>query len=123
MGKNGNFYNNYTAYKRTREGALMSEYINYVAPHCYAAFILTLYDKYKWEPDEIAECITASDELWERSQKEGWDIKANCYECTGINVSHISDTGRVEYEDWFRPLTMAQRAERVRKEVLNGKSV
>lgn len=68
MGKGkGGFHNNYTSYKRTREGALMSEYISYVAPHCYSAFILTLYDKYKWEPDEISECIMAADELWDRS--------------------------------------------------------
>lgn len=92
----GGFYNNYTAYKRTREGVLAAEYLNYVVPHCYSAFILTLYDKYKWEPDEIVECIIATDELWARAGREGWDIKQNCLECTGIDVTHFRDTGRIQ---------------------------
>ena len=116
MGKNNGHYNNYTSYKRTREGALMSEYISYCAPHCYAAFALTLYDKYKWDADEIAECIIAADELWDRAQKEGWDLLENCYECTDIDLRHFRDTGHITRLDKDSAMTMAQRAERVRKE-------
>lgn len=61
----------------------------------YRAFCLVLYDKYKWEPDEIAECVAAADELWDRAAREGWDIKANCAECTGIDVTHFRDSGRI----------------------------
>ena len=112
----GGFYNNYKAYKRTREGALLSEYISYCAPHCYAAFILTLYDKYKWDNDEIEECIIAADQLWDRAQREGWDLIENCYECTGIDVSHIRDTGRIERVDTNEAMTMAEHAEKLRRE-------
>ena len=95
-GGKGGYYNNYRAFKRTRDGVLASEYLNYVVPHCYSAFILTLYDKYKWEQDEIVECIKEADELWRRSQQEGWDIKQNCFECTKIDVIHFRDTGRIQ---------------------------
>jgi len=116
MGKNKGHYNNYTSYKRTREGALMTEYISYCAPHCYAAFALTLYDKYKWDADEIAECIIAADELWDRAQKEDWDLLENCYECTDIDLRHFRETGRIMRLGRDEAMTMAQRAERVRRE-------
>lgn len=93
-GRSGH-YNNYRAYQRTHEGLMAKEYISYVAPHLYSAFCLVLYDKYKWEPDQIAECVAAADELWDRAAREGWDIKANCAECTGIDVTHFRDSGSI----------------------------
>ncbi len=115
MGKGG-YYNNYKAFEKTREGAFGKGYISYVAPHLYSAFCLVLYDKYGWDEDQISECILAADELWDRAGREGWDIKENCYECTGIDVSHFRDKGEIIIDDKYRPMTMAQRAERMRRE-------
>ena len=84
--------------KHKFEKTLLDSYITYAVPRIYAAFCLVLYDKYQWEPEQIQEAIAASDELWDRSSKEGWDIRENCLECTGINVIHFKQTGQITYE-------------------------
>lgn len=93
MGMHGSFYNSRKAQMKKMDKMMMDSYIKYVAPHIYAAFCLILYDKYGWEQDQIEECVVESQLLWDRSQKEGWDIKENCYQCTGINVVSFKETG------------------------------
>ena len=95
MGMHGSFTNNKRNAFRRDQKALMESIMNYVVPHVYSAFCLVLYDKYGWEPEQITECVKESEELWDRSTKEGWDIKQNCLECTGIDVIHFRDTGRI----------------------------
>lgn len=84
--------------KRKFEKTLLDSYITYAVPRIYAAFCLVLYDKYQWEADEIAEAIAASEALWARSSQEGWDIRQNCLECTGIDVLHFKETGTITYD-------------------------
>lgn len=85
--------------KHKFEKALLDSYITYVVPRIYAAFCLTLYDKYQWDKEQIAEAIAATEALWVRSSEEGWDIRANCLECTDIDVIHFKETGRITYEE------------------------
>lgn len=96
MAKGGSYYNNRRNAFRSDQKAFMTSVISYITPHLYSAFALTLYDKYGWEPEQIVECVKATEELWDRSTREGWDIKQNCMECTGIDVIHFKDTGRIQ---------------------------
>lgn len=98
MGMHGGFYNNRKAQMKKMDKMMMDSYIQYCTPHLYAAFCLVLYDKYGWEPEQIQECVLETDALWERSAQEGWDIKQNCLECTGVNVLHFKETGKITGE-------------------------
>lgn len=66
----------------------LKKQIEYIVPNVYAAFCLTLYDKYNWEPDQIEQLCAETQALWQRSTEEGWNIRDNCEEVTGISVIH-----------------------------------
>lgn len=82
-----------------RDRMLANHYIKFVTPNLYAAFCLTLYDKYGWEPDQIEECVLETELLWDRSVAEGWNIQQNCAEVCGIEVRHFKDAGRIETKE------------------------
>ena len=116
-------YNNWKAIAKQVDFDKMQHIAEYVAPNLIASFALTLYQNTDMPVMDIHYLCSQMEELWIRSEREGWDIKQNCYDLTKIDVRRWSETGNIEYDDRYKSMTMAQRAERVRKEVLNGKSV
>ena len=116
-------YNNKRSINKQVDAEKMRFISEWVVPNMVASFTLTLYQNTDMTIDEIHYLCSQVEELWIRSTNEGWNIRDNCYELTGIDVRRYSDTGEIIYDDKYRPMTMAERAERVRKEVLNGKSV
>lgn len=111
-----NHYNNKRAIAKQVDFAKMQRIAEFVAPNLIASFCLTLYDNTDMSLDDIHYLCSQMEELWTRSEKEGWNIQQNCYDLTGVDVRRWSETGNIEYNDKFKPMTMAQRAERVRKE-------
>ena len=110
------YYNNSKALAKQIDFGKMQKIAEYVAPNLIASFALTLYQNTDMPIDDIHYLCSQMEELWVRSEGEGWDIKQNCFELTGIDVRRYSETGNIEYNEKYKPMTMAQRAERVRRE-------
>lgn len=119
MGKHvGGYCNNRKALAKQINQEQMLHISEYLTPNLIASFVLTLYQNTDMTIDEIHYLCSQVEELWVRSSDEGWNIRENCYELTGVDVRRYSDTGTIIYDEKYRPMTMAQRAERVRKERL-----
>jgi hypothetical protein len=73
---------------RTKDRMTAFYYATYVTPNLMASFALTLYDKTDMSKDDIKEMLVDVQELWDRSTREGWDIKENCRELLDIDVRH-----------------------------------
>jgi len=91
-------YRQYFKQTKQKQKAIQDDMVTYSVPRIYAAIALTLYDRFGWEHDQIAELFGESEQLWGRSIEEGWDMLANCYECTGIEVRHFKQTGNITYD-------------------------
>lgn len=113
-------YNNRKALAKQINQEQMLHISEYLTPNLIASFVLTLYQNTDMTIDEIHYLCSQVEELWVRSSDEGWNIRENCYELTGVDVRRYSDTGTIIYDEKYRPMTMAQRAERVRKERMQG---
>jgi hypothetical protein len=113
-------YNNRKALAKQINQEQMLHISEYLTPNLIASFVLTLYQNTDMTIDEIHYLCSQVEELWVRSTDEGWNIRENCYELTGVDVRRYSDTGTIIYDEKYRPMTMAQRAERVRKERMQG---
>jgi hypothetical protein len=113
-------YNNRKALAKQISQEQMLHISEYLTPNLIASFVLTLYQNTDMTIDEIHYLCSQVEELWVRSTDEGWNIRENCYELTGVDVRRYSDTGTIIYDEKYRPMTMAQRAERVRKERMQG---
>ena len=64
-----------------------------MAPKMIAAFALVLYDKTDMSIDDISEIVREVEPLYERAQREGWDIRQNCSDRTGIDCFHYMERG------------------------------
>jgi len=66
-----------------------------IVPDVYASLILAMYDGLKLEPEDIERVVLRSQEIWNDSYNNGWDMKENCLECTGIDVRYYKSTGNI----------------------------
>ena len=69
--------------------------IEWLVPRVYASIGLALYEKYKWEPEEIQELFRESQEIWQSSSNEGWDMLANAEEIVGAEFKRFNKTGNI----------------------------
>lgn len=77
--------------RMTQQELLLQRKAYEMAPKLVAAFALVLYENTDLSNDDISDLCDKIAPLYERSQAEGWDIRKNCYELTGINVYHDSE--------------------------------
>ena len=82
----GKFFNG----NKTYDKALIDMMVAKMCEDVYAALLLAMYDELKIEPEDIKRTVLASQQIWDEYSRNGWDIKASCHECTGIEVEHIS---------------------------------
>ena len=67
----------------------------FIVPNVYASLILAMYDELKLEPEDIKRVVLRSQQIWNDYTDNGWDIKASCEECTGIDVRYYKTTGNI----------------------------
>jgi hypothetical protein len=89
------FYNNQKSVAKRKEKLAIETKLDWLIPHVYAAIGLSLYSKYGWEPEQIQEMFTDSQELWFSSTREGWDILKNAEEIVGVPFERFKETGNV----------------------------
>lgn len=83
--------------KKGLDKAVMQQIVTWYTPHMIASFALTLYENTDMSVENIRDICIACDELWHRALREGWDIKQNCLELTGIDVRSFKDSGNIDY--------------------------
>ncbi len=86
------FYNSGSSKKRDK--LILKEQIQYLVPRIYAAIACELWDL-GWEAEQIEELFAKSQERWEDSSRNGWDMLQNVEDVTGIKVSYFRDTGNI----------------------------
>jgi hypothetical protein len=86
------FYNSGSSKKRDK--LILKEQIQYLVPRIYAAIACELWDL-GWEAEQIEELFAKSQERWEDSTRNGWDMLQNVEDVTGIKVSYFRDTGNI----------------------------
>lgn len=86
------FYNR--GCNKQREKLLMREQIQYFVPRVYAAIACELWDM-GWEAEQIEELFAKSQERWEDSTRNGWDMLQNVEDVTGIKVKFFRETGNI----------------------------
>ena len=69
--------------------------IEWLVPRVYASIGLALYDKYKWDPEQIQDLFKESDDIWQASTVEGWDLLKNAEEIVGAEFRRFADTGNI----------------------------
>lgn len=69
--------------------------IEWLVPRVYASIGLALYDKYKWDPEQIQDLFKESDDIWQASTVEGWDLLKNAEEIVGAKFRRFADTGNI----------------------------
>lgn len=83
--------------KKGVDKAVIDHIVTWYTPHLIASFALTLYENTEMSVDEIQNMCIECDKLWHRALAEGWDIKQNCFELTGIDVRHFKECGNIDY--------------------------
>lgn len=86
------FYNSGSSKKRDK--LILKEQIQYLVPRIYAAIACELWDL-GWEAEQIEDLFAKSQERWEDSTRNGWDMLQNVEDVTGIKVSYFRDTGNI----------------------------
>lgn len=86
------FYNSGSSKKRDK--LILKEQIQYLVPRIYAAIACELWDL-GWEAEQIEELFAKSQERWEDSTRNGWDMLQNVEDVTGIKVSYFRETGNI----------------------------
>ena len=109
--KRGGYYNNRMAIAKQTDADKMRHIAEFVGPNLISSFALSLYSNTDMSIDDIHYICSQVQDLWIRSTNEGWNIRENCYELTGIDVRRWSDTGIIEYDARKRRHTMAEVAE------------
>lgn len=65
-----------------------------LVPRIYACIAACLWDR-GWESDQIQELFKESEERWDESIREGWDMLENVAEVANIDVRHFRQTGNI----------------------------
>ena len=69
--------------------------IEWLVPRVYASIGLALYDKYKWEQEEIQELFEESQVIWQSSTNMGWDLLKNAEEIVGAEFRRFAESGNI----------------------------
>ena len=91
----GGYFNNRHAARKNAAKMETELRADRVVKYTYAAIGLALYDKYKWEPDQIQELFTESQILWNSAITNGWDMLENAEEILDVEFKRIDKKGNV----------------------------
>lgn len=91
----GKFHNHNKGLIQQKERLKMTRLSEFVVPNVYASLILAMYDELKLEPEDIKRVVLRSQQIWNDYTDNGWDIKASCLECTGIDVEYFKKAGNI----------------------------
>lgn len=89
------YYNSHNSMEKRRAMLDIENRLNWIVPRTYASIGLSLYEKYRWEPEQIQELFTYSQELWQASVREGWDMLDNAEEIIGAEFKRFKETGNI----------------------------
>lgn len=89
------YYNNKRSMMKKKAMLDIESRLDWIVPRVYASIGLALYEKEKWEPDQIQELFTYSQELWQASVREGWDMLDNAEEIIGAEFKRFKETGNI----------------------------
>ncbi len=79
---------------KNRDKLILREQIQYLVPRIYAAIACELWDM-GWEAEQIEELFAKSQERWQDSTRNGWDMLQNVEDVTGIKVNYFRETGNI----------------------------
>lgn len=91
----GTYYNSKRSMDKKKAKMDIEGRIDWLVTHIYSAIGLSLYDKYGWDADQIQELFADSQELWQSSTREGWDILKNAEEIIGVEIKRFKDAGNI----------------------------
>ena len=91
----GNFHNHNRSAIQQRDRLFITRLSEKIVPDTYASLILAMYDELKLDPDVIEKVVLRSQQIWQDASANGWDMKDNCLECTGIDVRYYKTTGNI----------------------------
>lgn len=91
----GKFHNHNKGLLQQKDRLTIARLNEFITPNVYASLILAMYDELKLEPEEIKRVVLRSQQIWQDYTANGWDIKASCAECTGIDVRHFNEAGNI----------------------------
>lgn len=89
------YYNSQRSLAKKKEKMDIEGRISWLVPHVYGSIGLSLYDKYGWDADQIQELFSDSQDLWQASTREGWDILKNAEEIIGVELRRFKDVGNI----------------------------
>lgn len=85
--RNNNYHGRpYHGGNRQKDREVAQHYITYVAPNLLASFALVLSEHTDMSNDDIAYMIEQTQEMWNRSTREGWNIRKRCADLLDIDV-------------------------------------
>jgi hypothetical protein len=79
---------------KTVDRMKMMRQTEYLVPHIYAAIACELWDM-GWESEQIQDLFAKSQERWQDSERNGWDMLQNVADVTGIDVQYFKKTGNI----------------------------
>lgn len=79
---------------KSKDKVLMDTIIKWLVPRVYAAIACELWDC-GFTAEKIQDIFAGSQERWQNSVRNGWDILKNVEEVTGIQVEYFKNTGNI----------------------------
>ena len=79
---------------KTKDKMLLKSYITYLVPRVYASIACELWDM-GWDADQIRDLFSGSQERWQDSVNNNWDMLQNVQDVTGIEVKYFEETGNI----------------------------
>ena len=79
---------------RTKDRLTMQRQIEWLVPRVYAAIACELWDM-GWTAEQIQDLFACSQERWQDSVANNWDMLKNVQEVTGIQVEYFRQTGNI----------------------------
>lgn len=79
-------------WSKTRDKAVMKTQIEWLVPRVYAAVACEPWDR-GWSSEEIQDLFNGTQERWQDSVENGWDMLKNVEEVTGIKVEYFTGKG------------------------------
>lgn len=72
----------------------LRSYIEWLVPRVYASIACELWEL-NWTEEQIEDLFARSQERWQDSVENGWDMLKNVQEVTGIQVEYFRQTGNI----------------------------
>lgn len=95
MGKHvGGYYNNTRSMLKKKDMMDIRGRIEWIVPRVYASIACELWDM-GLDADQIQDLFRKSQERWEDSTCNGWDMLKNVEEVTGVPVTYFRERGNI----------------------------